>query len=45
VEPVLGDRATPVTEYEPGTWGPDAAAQLMSSPDAWHNPAPEDELP
>ena len=45
VEPVLGDAATPVAAYEPGTWGPAAAAQLMASPDEWHNPAPEDELP
>jgi len=34
VEPILGD-ATPIHDYEPGTWGPANADQICSS---WHNP-------
>jgi glucose-6-phosphate 1-dehydrogenase len=38
VEPVLGT-ATPVHEYEPGTWGPPQADRLIGG-DGWHNPTP-----
>lgn len=34
VEPVLGD-ATPIHDYEPGTWGPAEADRICGS---WHNP-------
>jgi glucose-6-phosphate 1-dehydrogenase len=37
VEPILGD-ATPVREYEPGTWGPAEAAALIAGDGGWHNP-------
>jgi glucose-6-phosphate 1-dehydrogenase len=36
VEPILGD-ATPVYEYEPGTWGPEEADQLIAG-GGWSNP-------
>jgi len=36
VEPILGD-ATPVYEYEPGTWGPEEADQLIAD-GSWSNP-------
>ena len=36
VEPVLGD-ATPVHEYDPGTWGPPEAAKV-APPGGWHDP-------
>ncbi len=36
VEPVLDD-ATPVHEYEPGTWGP-SEANVIAPPTGWHNP-------
>ena len=36
VEPVLGD-AAPLYEYEPGTWSPDEASQLVVG--GWPNPA------
>jgi glucose-6-phosphate 1-dehydrogenase len=39
VEPVLGD-ATPVHEYEPGTWGPPAAERLAAEVGGWHAPLP-----
>ncbi len=37
VEPVLG-ACSPLYEYEPGSWGPDAATGLMTDGGAWHNP-------
>lgn len=30
-----------VSVYEPGSWGPAAAADLVSAPEGWHDPAPE----
>ena len=38
VDGVLDDR-TPVTRYEPGTWGPKAASTILASGDRWHQPA------
>ena len=40
VDPVLG-QATPLHEYEPGTWGPAAANRLVASGRGWHNPEQE----
>jgi glucose-6-phosphate 1-dehydrogenase len=37
VQPILGD-ATPVLEYQPGTWGPAKAEHLTAEVDGWHNP-------
>jgi glucose-6-phosphate 1-dehydrogenase len=37
VEPILAD-ATPIREYEPGTWGPAEAAALIAGDGGWHNP-------
>jgi glucose-6-phosphate 1-dehydrogenase len=37
VDPVLGD-ATPVHEYEPGTWGPEAAQRLAADVGGWGHP-------
>ncbi|MFI5458376.1 MAG: glucose-6-phosphate dehydrogenase [Isosphaerales bacterium] len=37
VEPVLGDNARPFF-YEPGSWGPREANQLLPGGDEWHNP-------
>jgi glucose-6-phosphate 1-dehydrogenase len=42
VDPVLND-ASPVHEYEPGTWGPGEVETRLSPPDGWHNPAASDE--
>jgi glucose-6-phosphate 1-dehydrogenase len=41
VDPVIGDRAKtlPLHFYEPGTWGPEAAARLI--PEGWHDPEGE----
>jgi glucose-6-phosphate 1-dehydrogenase len=40
VDPVLRD-PLPVVEYEPGSWGPDAAAGVVAGGEVWHNPTPE----
>jgi glucose-6-phosphate 1-dehydrogenase len=37
VEPVLGN-ATPLSFYEPGSWGPPEADRLLLEGDEWHNP-------
>jgi glucose-6-phosphate 1-dehydrogenase len=37
VEPVLGS-ATPLFEYESGTWGPAEADRLLQDGAGWHNP-------
>ncbi|MBO0776605.1 MAG: glucose-6-phosphate dehydrogenase [Actinobacteria bacterium] len=38
VDPVLGD-ASPVHPYQPGTWGPEPARDLMARHGGWHQPA------
>lgn len=37
VEPVLGT-ATPIHEYDPGSWGPAEADALIAQDGGWHNP-------
>jgi glucose-6-phosphate 1-dehydrogenase len=37
VDPVLGDR-TPVIEYAPESWGPEAANNIVQGLCSWHNP-------
>jgi glucose-6-phosphate 1-dehydrogenase len=37
VDPILGN-ATPVHEYEPGSWGPPDAARLTADVGGWHVP-------
>jgi glucose-6-phosphate 1-dehydrogenase len=37
VEPILGT-ATPAVEYEPGTWGPREADDLIAAHGGWNNP-------
>jgi glucose-6-phosphate 1-dehydrogenase len=44
VDPVLIAGA-PVLEYEPGTWGPAAAAQVVNDGDTWHDPVTERSSP
>ncbi len=39
VEPVLGD-AVPLRRYQPGTWGPQQARDLMAGHGGWHDPKP-----
>jgi glucose-6-phosphate 1-dehydrogenase len=40
VDPILGN-ATPHFEYEPHTWGPPEANQVIADVAGWHNPKPE----
>lgn len=44
IEPALAD-AAPVREYEPGSWGPAAAADIVVSDEGWHDPKPEETAP
>ena len=39
VDPVLGNK-TLVHEYEPNTWGPSEADQIVANGSGWHNPEP-----
>ena len=45
VEPIVTNPPA-VQEYEPGTWGPDAANSLIGADGPWRNPAaPQAEMP
>jgi len=44
IEPILG-AAKPPAEYEPGTWGPPAAATVLAEGERWHDPKPDQEKP
>jgi glucose-6-phosphate 1-dehydrogenase len=44
VDPVL-TAGSPVLEYESGTWGPAAAAQIVGGGEGWHDPQPEKSSP
>ena len=37
VDPILG-RATPLSEYEPNTWGPPEVECVLKPAGGWHNP-------
>ena len=39
VDPVIGDDATPLYEYDPGTWGPEEANQLVAGDGGWSEPS------
>jgi glucose-6-phosphate 1-dehydrogenase len=39
VDPVIGEDATPLYEYEPGTWGPEEANQLIAGDGPWSIPS------
>lgn len=40
VDPILG-AGTPLYRYEPNTWGPAEANQIVERGGHWHNPAPQ----
>ena len=44
VDPILGN-ATPLAGYEPGTWGPAAAAAVVAGEEGWHDPSAEETQP
>ncbi len=44
VDPILGN-ASPLHEYDPGTWGPAEANRELAPADGWHDPAPHEAPP
>ena len=44
VDPVL-TAGLPVSEYEPGTWGPAAAGKIVDGGETWHDPQVEKSSP
>jgi glucose-6-phosphate 1-dehydrogenase len=44
IDPIL-TMSPPVVEYEPGTWGPAAAASIVDGDDTWHDPTIEKTAP
>ena len=44
VDPALSD-CNPVQQYEPGSWGPTSAADVVARDDGWHVPKPEKAAP
>jgi glucose-6-phosphate 1-dehydrogenase len=44
VDPILTS-GLPVVEYEPGTWGPTAAAGIIDGGESWHDPQIEKSSP
>ena len=42
---VIVAKGAKVAEYEPGTWGPAAAAAVIAGEEGWHDPKPEETLP
>ena len=44
MDPILGS-ATPVVEYEAGSWGPPTAAAVLAGEQGWHNPQVEKSPP
>ncbi len=46
VEPVIGGADLhDIAPYEPGSWGPAAAAKIVSRREGWHNPVAENSTP
>jgi glucose-6-phosphate 1-dehydrogenase len=44
VDPALGN-TTPIHDYDPNTWGPPEADQIIVAAGGWHNPSPSPPLP
>jgi glucose-6-phosphate 1-dehydrogenase len=44
VDPILSG-GLPVVEYEPGTWGPKGAAEIVNDGESWHDPQIEKSSP
>jgi glucose-6-phosphate 1-dehydrogenase len=44
VDPILSG-GLPVVQYEPGTWGPKGAAEIVNDGESWHDPQVEKSSP
>ena len=44
IDPAL-THAAPVQQYEPGSWGPSASADIVGHDGHWHDPQPEETVP
>ena len=44
IDPVLGN-SEPISEYQPGSWGPLAATDIVTGGEGWHDPKPEEAAP
>jgi glucose-6-phosphate 1-dehydrogenase len=42
VDPILGPDTTPLSEYQPGTWGPPEADHFAADIGGWHDPKTSD---
>ena len=42
IDPILRN-VTPLTEYEPGSWGPREADRIITEHSGWYNPKEEGE--
>ncbi len=38
VDPILGEDTTPLSQYQPGTWGPPEATRIAADIGGWHDP-------
>ena len=41
IDPVLAIPLTRISQYEPGSWGPESALGIVEDNDAWHDPQTE----
>jgi glucose-6-phosphate 1-dehydrogenase len=41
IDPALASPQASITQYEPGTWGPQAALGIVDDNDVWNDPKPE----
>ncbi len=41
IDPVLATPLTNISQYMPGSWGPESAMNIVEDNDAWHDPQPE----
>ena len=44
IDPALGNH-TAIAGYEPGSWGPPTAADIVNGHEGWHDPVAEEKLP
>lgn len=45
IDPVLNADMGPISEYAPGSWGPESAQLIVEENDVWHDPEPDKSPP